>query len=132
MCSGNSKPNFETDIMVCKCNSTEHQLVIMIDREYKEVSIDVHLCNHDNFFKRLWTGLKYAFGYQCKYGAFDSVILDNNNYRPLKNAIDYLDGVSSCKCKPSPPKGQVIKEDGTDLTKDVSVVYTGLNNTIIV
>jgi hypothetical protein len=66
---------FEKLTIYCDCESPEHQFTIVKDPEDKEVWLQVHLINHDGFFKRLWRGLKYAFGYTSKYGDWDNTII---------------------------------------------------------
>lgn len=58
----------DTKIFVCSCSSVEHQVVFRKSEKQPEFNEDtsvyasVHLITHRNFFKRLWIGLKYAFG----------------------------------------------------------------------
>jgi hypothetical protein len=66
---------FEKLTIYCDCESPEHQFTFVKDPEDKEVWLQVHLINHDGFFKRLWRGLKYAFGYKSKYGDWDNTII---------------------------------------------------------
>ena len=64
------------DIMICACSSVEHQIVVRIDEDDKNMAYcEIHLCKLP-FFKRLKNGLKYIFGYKSKYGDFDEFILD--------------------------------------------------------
>lgn len=62
----------------CHCHSPEHLLRFYLEEEgnrEKYLYASVFL-NEDRFFKRLWQGLKYIFGYKCKYGHFDEFILN--------------------------------------------------------
>ena len=58
-------------IFICSCHSFEHQITFWWDDDTDELHSIVHLYNHDNFFKRLWSGLRYAFGYTSRYGDWD-------------------------------------------------------------
>lgn len=63
----------------CECSSTEHiarlELVGPLDFDPEPVLyLSVHLSN-GSFVHRLWRGIKYIFGYRCRYGDFDEVIL---------------------------------------------------------
>lgn len=94
-------PLFPNDVLLCDCGSNEHQMIIRYfeDTEevrvknllQREVFISVHLATHRNFFKRFWYGLKYAFGYKCKYGDWDEIVINKTNYDKLKSIIDFLD-----------------------------------------
>lgn len=73
--------------IICECWSMEHQLQFIHDTEDDELYVDVHLITHRNFFMRLWIGLRYAFGYKCMYGNFDSTIISKEDRILLR---DYL------------------------------------------
>jgi len=55
----------ERKIMICRCHSLEHQMTFWLDEEDNTLYSEPHLITHKNFFKRLWYGLRYAFGYKC-------------------------------------------------------------------
>ena len=75
-------------VLICECHSLEHQLVFWYDEESGELYCEPHLVTHRGFLKRLWTGLKYAFGYKSRYGQWDSTIFKEEDLQQLK---DYLD-----------------------------------------
>src|SRR5271169_3680025 len=68
----------EHEFFVCSCMSPEHTIRWTRDPEDNQVYIYVYLAPL-TFWRRLWTGLKYICGYQCRYGAFDEFILDNSD-----------------------------------------------------
>lgn len=39
--------------------------------------------------RRLKYAIKYLFGYQCKYGAFDEIILGTKQYNNIKGIVRY-------------------------------------------
>lgn len=80
-----------TEIIICECCSSEHQLIFRTiynpqDIQNDEVFIDIHL-NKKSFWKRLKYGLKYIFGYKCRFGAFDEIITTKEK---LQNVINKL------------------------------------------
>jgi len=77
----------ERDILICECNSTEHQVVFHYDGDDEVVYMHIHLTTYHNFFKRLWVGLKYAFGYKCRYGNWDEIILTKKHIPIFKNIL---------------------------------------------
>jgi hypothetical protein len=79
----------ERKVFVCSCGSLEHQVSFWLNWEDDELYLEIHLNNHDNFFKRLWTGLKYAFGYKSKYGHWDNIILDKEKQTELLTELIY-------------------------------------------
>lgn len=60
----------------CQCHSPEHTLRFWLDDDpgfpclYASVFLDS--CP---WHRRLWLGLKYVFGYKCRYGHFDEFML---------------------------------------------------------
>ena len=80
-----------SEILICACNNTQHQIVFHYDEadEYPEVYMHIHL-NKLPFFKRLVYGIKYIFGYQSLYGAFDEFIVDNRDIKKFKDIVKYL------------------------------------------
>lgn len=81
------------ELVICQCHNAEHQLMFRaedIDETgEKWVFVDFHLCPIP-FWKRLWHGLKYIFGYRCKYGDFDEVVLSKEHADKLQRVVDYL------------------------------------------
>jgi hypothetical protein len=81
----------------CACDSSEHIIRFVIDRDferttgklYEDVYLEIQLSQSCNWFKRLWMGVKYIFGYQCKYGHWDCILLKNED---RKEIIKILDG----------------------------------------
>ena len=78
-------------ILVCECNSTEHQIVIFhSDDEGSPISyIRIHL-NKKPFLWRLVYGIKYIFGRQCKFGAFDEFIFNEDDVKVVEKIVKYL------------------------------------------
>ncbi len=58
----------------CQCFSDEHTLKFTLDEEQPEVYTSVFLYS-DSWLQRLWTAVKYVFGYKCKYGHFDCFLM---------------------------------------------------------
>ena len=84
------------NILICECHSTEHQMVINYSEdEYPDgtkspmVYIHTHL-NKRPFWQRLKYGIKYIFGYQCRYGAFDEFIINPTDAKTLQEVVNYL------------------------------------------
>jgi len=70
-----SKENQQSPyVLICDCSSREHQIIIERDIEDNLIYCHIHLAKH-GFLKRLKYGLKYVFGYKCKYGNWEEFIL---------------------------------------------------------
>lgn len=78
------------DTLICECASVEHQIVFRYLNDDNELYAEIFLHNHDNFFKRLWTAIRYVFGYKCKYGEWDSIIISENNKHQFQKALDKI------------------------------------------
>lgn len=75
--------------MICDCSSAEHQIIFHYDEEEKLVYCSIHLSSH-NFFKRLKLGLRYIFGYKCRFGHWEEFILKTEHSNKLKEISDFL------------------------------------------
>lgn len=74
--------NVETEFFKCSCESSEHTIMFELDQfdpEDVELSIFVFLNQYRGFFRRLLIAIKYLFGYKCRYGHWDSVILKSED-----------------------------------------------------
>lgn len=88
-----------TEYFECMCHSDEHVLRVTLDLDESEQNPDlrmpciyasVYLTPSRGFWARLWYGLRYAFGYQSKYGAFYSWMLDQKEAYKLRDFIERL------------------------------------------
>ena len=75
------------EIFLCECHSPDHMFYIIYDEEWKETFMYVHL-RKKSFWQRLKYGIKYIFGYQSRYGAFDEIILRKEDLPKLQKIID--------------------------------------------
>lgn len=79
------------EILICDCHSTEHQMIVMYDSDesYPIVYVHTHLSKRP-FWERIKYAVKYIFGYQSRYGAFDEFILDPNDAPKIQEIVNYL------------------------------------------
>lgn len=84
----------DKDIMICGCHSTEHQMIILYSEDdgYPMVYIHTHLTKRP-FLERLKYGIKYIFGYQSRYGAFDEFIFEPKDSEKLQKVVNYLNQI---------------------------------------
>ena len=70
----------EALLLICKCHSTDHQLIFQFEenREYSQVYMEVHL-NKRPLLSRIKYAIKYIFGYQSRYGAFDEFLVNKKD-----------------------------------------------------
>ena len=59
-----------------------------LDKEANHVHLYTHLYSHKNFFKRLWAGLRFAFGHRSRFGEWDSFILEHEDCIKLYSLLD--------------------------------------------
>ena len=81
----------ERELFICSCENTEHQIVFSYfeDDDIHNVYATIHL-RKKSFWTRLKYGIKYIFGYQCRYGAFDEFIFNPNDARRLQKVVNFL------------------------------------------
>ena len=84
-------PYESKDILICECHNTEHQMLVLYadDDGSPMVYIHTHL-NKRPFWERLKYGIKYIFGYQSRYGAFDEFIINPKDADKIKDIVKYL------------------------------------------
>ena len=79
-----------TNILICECGSTEHQIVYSYDEEYNEVDCSIHLSNYNGFLWRLKLAVKYLFGYKCVFGHWDNFHLGEDHIEQLEEIVNML------------------------------------------
>lgn len=80
--------DLKREVMICACHSLEHQVVFWYDEEDDELHCEPHLSTNRGFFKRLWYGLKYAFGYKSRFGAWDSILFKEEDLTKLRTHLN--------------------------------------------
>ena len=82
----------EQQLYICECYSPEHQMIFhpTDPNEERTIFVHVHLVKRP-FWYRLKYVLKYIFGYQSRYGAFDEMILGPEHSKQLLDASRFLD-----------------------------------------
>jgi hypothetical protein len=85
----------QKDLFICSCHSTDHQMIVLYDEDeiddkrYPMVYIHTHLAKRP-FWQRVAYGLRYIFGRQCKYGAFDEFIINSDDVEGVEKIVKYL------------------------------------------
>ena len=82
----------EDKIIICDCASAEHQMVLRYDDDKdlgRMVFVEIHLVPLV-WYKRLWMGIKYIFGYKCCYGNFEEMILSPKHARQIYGLYRFL------------------------------------------
>ena len=68
----------------CQCDCNEHVLRFTLDPADGEVWLETYLNGYHSWYQRAWIALKYVFGYQSRYGAFDCTLLRPEDYVRLQ------------------------------------------------
>jgi hypothetical protein len=84
------------EIIICDCNSLDHQIVIWWDEEDKLIYAYIHLVSRKNFFQRLGHAIKYVFGYKSRFGAWDEFIFSEEAEESLQK---YLENARNSRSK---------------------------------
>ena len=79
----------------CHCQDTEHMAVMTyyepVKEDDKEIYFHFHLAQH-GFFRRLKEAIKYIFGYKCRYGMYDELLLtDRSIYKLQEYLTEFLE-----------------------------------------
>lgn len=81
--------NLKRDIFICNCHSLEHVFAIWYDPELNHVYIEPHLTKRP-FFERVKYAIKYVFGYQSRFGAFDEVIINPDDAEKINGYLNKI------------------------------------------
>jgi hypothetical protein len=81
-----------TEYFECTCHSYEHAVTftLALDDDDPGIYLSVYMDNRRGFWRRLWYGLRYAFGYQSRYGAFGNWTLQIEDAARLRGLLDRL------------------------------------------
>jgi len=83
-----------TELFICECHYVAHQMIISYDDNdddgWDEVNVEIHLSNYLGFWKRLYHGIRYIFGYRSSYGDFDGLTINPDDADKLQTVVDYL------------------------------------------
>jgi hypothetical protein len=79
------------ELIICACHNTEHQMIIGSVSGWDEIFVSFHLKKLP-FLKRLVHGIKYIFGYKCRYGDFDEMLIRPEDAGKLEKAVEWLKG----------------------------------------
>ncbi len=119
--------DLKTYYFQCACSSQDHTVGITFDIEEKEMSFEVQLHQWKPFYKRLWSAVKYLFGYECKYGHWDTSVMNEEKFLELYNLMTRFSYTAGIRDK----SAKKIQNALTDISKGEknSVVPTGTHNT---
>ena len=80
------------ELILCECYSTDHQIIFLYDDDpaWDRVYVHIHLNPDRGFWKRLFAGLKHAFGYRSRYGAFDEIIINPKDAEKFQKIATHL------------------------------------------
>lgn len=80
------------ELLICECSNVEHQFIFRYfeDDDLKEVYMTTHLSYCQKFWQRLKYAIRYVFGYNSRYGAFDEFIFRKEDAYKLQSIVDYL------------------------------------------
>lgn len=73
----------------CACNANEHLICFTHyhNDEDREIYLSTFLNHYDRWYRRLWRGIKYIFGFKSRYGHFDETIIGPKEAKVL---IEFL------------------------------------------
>jgi len=71
----------------CQCGMTEHVLRFTLNIEEPEIFASVFLDYQLPRYRRIWSALKYVFGYKCEYGHFGSWIMEEADVGRFKEMV---------------------------------------------
>lgn len=76
----------EFEYLECSCSTPEHTVRFLKDDDFVYMTF---FLSEAPWYKRIVNALRYVFGYKCRYGHFDEVVLDKEGVAKM---IDILRG----------------------------------------
>ena len=71
----------------CDCNMNEHMFCVTSedseDQFPPELYFHFQMSQYRGVLSRIWTGIKYVFGYKSKYGHWDTISISKDNLERL-------------------------------------------------
>ena len=101
------------ELLICACHSTNHQIILLYSEDEDDNGNKYPMCyahvylDEFSFWYRLKYGIKYIFGYKCRYGAFDEFIFNPDDAPKLQKLVDYLNIEKETNKKQDESKGNV-------------------------
>ena len=84
---GKKIEHLDREVFICDCHSIEHQYAFWYDEDDNELWFEPHLVVYP-WYKRLWGGIKYIFGYTTRYGNWDSMIINHDDIIKISQYLD--------------------------------------------
>jgi hypothetical protein len=84
------------EVLICDCHSSDHQILLMYSEDEYSTGETFPMCyahihlNRRPFWERVKYGIKYIFGYKCRYGAFDEFMFNPDDVEKLEKLVKYL------------------------------------------
>ena len=79
----------EHKIVICGCGDSSHHLIFTLDSDDKEVWLHYQL-ELRVWYKRLWIGIKYIFGYQSRFGAYGELLINETNVDEFEKIVTHI------------------------------------------
>ena len=79
-------------ITVCGCGDPAHHLLFTFDPDVHQVWLHYQL-ELDPWYRRLWLGIKYIFGYQSIYGMYGELLINENNIDSFEKIVEHVKNI---------------------------------------
>lgn len=83
----------------CDCSSPEHAFRFVLDTDEMdpELWMEVQLHHWRTFWKRLVVGIKYIFGYQCRYGYWDCCTITYEESKKIREVLEKFERLKDAR-----------------------------------
>lgn len=72
----------------CACTTFDHSVRFEVDNEMGTISLSVPLNHWRPWYHRIWLALKYVFAKTERYGHYDTVQLNPEDYDRIRSLLD--------------------------------------------
>jgi len=102
-----------SEFFECKCDSDEHTVRFVLDKEDKEIYLSVYLNQYRWWYQRVWVAIKYVFGYKCLYGHWDVTMFKEKDTLRLRDMCNNMLDITEPKEKVLPKDKPANNSTGT-------------------
>ena len=72
----------------CTCTAFDHNIRLDVDEELGTISLSVPLNHWRSWYHRIWLATKFIFGITERYGHYDTIELNPDDYGRIRSLLD--------------------------------------------
>jgi hypothetical protein len=81
----------KNELFVCDCSDISHNMIFQLwdwGDEAPDLNVNVALNHYLPFHKRIWLAIRYVFGFQSRFGHYDTITIRREDLSRLRAILD--------------------------------------------